>query len=581
MAMKRNLLALFASVLPLALLWAQPSEGYYDEAEGKCGEALRTALYGIIHDHTNVGYDGLWNVYEDSDVKPDGTVWDMYSDIPGDTPPYVFYFGEGKCGNYKNEGDCYNREHSLPKSWFGEGSPMKSDAFHVYPTDGKVNGQRGNHPFGEVGSPTWTSKNGSKLGRCSYPGYSGTVFEPIDEYKGDFARTYFYMSTCYKNVSFDQNSEGAAVFSGSQLKSWAVNMFLEWHRADPVSQKEIDRNNAVEDWQHNRNPFIDYPELAEHIWGTLQDVPFSADGTVTPPEPDNFQALPATNVTADGFTANWTASPGATGYLLDVYTVQTTGEGVSEVLLESDFMGGLPAGWMADGFAQKQGGEETFRLASGSKDGEVSATISLGGRTATLTVAAMQYNKDNSTLTLTVNGKEWKSWAMTADKADYTAELPADASTIALSAKADQRVYLFSVRVETEGSKQEKVSADGYPMLVGDVLSYDVTGLAAEQTYYYTVTPQGNGAAPSNEVEVYTTLTSASVSAEAIDATWQVADGELRVRGLQGEPVQVFTLTGVPLYVAPSVSGEVQVVLPAPGMYLLRIGTWAGVVAGK
>ena len=579
--MKRKLFSLLASVLPLALLWAQPGEGYYDDAEGKSGEALRTALYGIIHNHTNVGYDGLWDVYEDSDVKPDGTIWDMYSDIPGGTPPYVFYPGEGKCGNYKNEGDCYNREHSLPKSWFGDASPMVSDAFHIYPTDGKVNGMRSNYPFGEVTSATFTSKNGSKLGRCDASlGYSGTVFEPIDEYKGDFARTYFYMSTCYKNVNFDQNSSGAAVFSGSQLKQWAVDMFLEWHRADPVSQKEIDRNNAVERWQHNRNPFIDYPELAEHIWGNLQDVPFTADGTVTPPEPDDFRALPATDVSETGFTANWTASTGATGYLLDVYTVQTTGEGVSEVLLESDFTGGLPDGWTADGFAQKQGGEESFRLASGSSDGEVSTTISLGGRAATLTVTAKQYNKDNSTLTLVVNGEESEAWTMTTSYADYTAELPAGASSIALSAQAGHRVYLASVRVETAGSRQEKVSADGYPMPVGDVLSHDVTGLAAGRTYYYVVTPQGNGAAPSDEVAVYTATTSApSVSADA--PAWYVAQGELHVAGLQGEPVQVFTLTGVPLYAVPAASGEVQIALPAPGMYLLRVGTWAGVVADR
>ncbi len=578
--MKRNLLALFVSVLPLALLWAQPSEGYYDEAEGKCGEALRTALYGIIHDHTQLSYKELWSAFYDTDVKPDGTIWDMYSDIPGGTPPYVFYPGDDQCGNYGSEGDCYNREHSFPKSWFNDQYPMYTDLVHLCPTDGYVNSYRSNHPFGEVGSSTtYVSENGSKVGKCVYPGYSGTAFEPIDAYKGDFARIYFYMSTCYRDKRLDYGN-GSAMFSGSQLQSWAVNMFLEWHRADPVSQKEIDRNNAVEDWQHNRNPFIDYPELAEHIWGTLQDVPFSADGTVTPPEPDNFQALPATNVTADGFTANWTASPGATGYLLDVYTVQTTGEGVSEVLLESDFMDDLPAGW-TKGSGYTAAEDKGYRLASSNNDGAVSTTLDLDGHTATLTVNAMQYNNDNSTLTLTVDGQELEAWTMTADYADYTAELPADASAITLSARKKARVYLASVRVETEGSKQERVSADGYPMLVGDVLSYDVTGLAAEQTYYYTVTPQGNGAAPSNEVEVYTTLTSASVSAEAVDATWQVADGELRVRGLQGEPVQVFTLTGVPLYVAPSASGEVQVALPAPGMYLLRIGTWAGVVAGK
>ena len=353
--MKRNLLALFVSVLPLALLWAQPGDGYYDDAEGKSGEALRTALYGIIHDHTNVGYDGLWDVYEDSDINPQtGYIWDMYSNCE-----FIYDVDRDRGSGGTQECEYYNREHSLPKSWFGDASPMVSDAFHIYPTDKHVNGKRSNFPFGEVGSATWISENGSKLGRCvASLGYSGTVFEPIDEYKGDFARTYFYMSTCYMDREFDLAEGGKAMFSGSQLKPWAVNMFLEWHRDDPVSQKEIDRNNAVERWQHNRNPFIDYPELAEHIWGNLQDVPFTADGTVTPPEPDDFRALPATNVSETGFTANWTASTGATGYLLDVYTVQTTGEGVSEVLLESDFTGGLPDGWTADGFAQKQGGEE-------------------------------------------------------------------------------------------------------------------------------------------------------------------------------------------------------------------------------
>ena len=578
--MKRKLFSLLASVLPLALLWAQPGEGYYDDAEGKSGEALRTALYGIIHNHTQLSYKELWSAFYDTDVKPDGTIWDMYSDIPGGTPPYVFYPGDDQCGNYGGEGDCYNREHSFPKSWFNDDYPMYTDLVHLCPTDGYVNGQRSNHPFGEVGSSTtYVSENGSKVGKCVYPGYSGTVFEPIDAYKGDFARIYFYMSTCYRDKRLD-NDNGSAVFSGSQLKQWAVDMFLEWHRADPVSQKEIDRNNAVEQWQHNRNPFIDYPELAEHIWGNLQDVPFTADGTVTPPEPDDFRALPATDVSETGFTANWTASTGATGYLLDVYTVQTTGEGVSEVLLESDFTGGLPDGWTADGFAQKQGGEESFRLASGSSDGEVSTTISLGGRAATLTVTAKQYNKDNSTLTLVVNGEESEAWTMTTSYADYTAELPAGASSIALSAQAGHRVYLASVRVETAGSRQEKVSADGYPMLVGDVLSHDVTGLAARQTYYYVVTPQGNGAAPSDEVAVYTATTSApSVSADA--PAWYVAQGELHVAGLQGEPVQVFTLTGVPLYAVPTASGEVQIALPAPGMYLLRVGTWAGVVADR
>lgn len=104
-----------------------------------------------------------------------------------------------QCGQYSTLGDCYNREHSFPKSWFNDDSPMVSDAFHIYPTDGKVNSQRNNYPYGECANGTTLSPNGKvkalgKLGTSTFPGYSGTVFEPDDEYKGDFARSYFYMA---------------------------------------------------------------------------------------------------------------------------------------------------------------------------------------------------------------------------------------------------------------------------------------------------------------------------------------------------------------------------------------------------
>ncbi len=264
--MKRNFTLLSVFCLFALLLTAQPKAGYYDDAIGTSDEGLRTALFNIIKDHTELSYSGLWTAFYDTDATADGKVWDMYSDIPGGTPPYIYSFGTNQCGNYSGEGDCYNREHSLPKSWFGgDVFPMYTDLFHLYPTDGYVNGMRGNYPFGEVGSVNWTSKNGSKRGTSSSTGYSGIVFEPIDAYKGDFARTYFYMSTRYKDRNLGQ--ESTSMFTGSELDSWAVNVLLKWHREDPVSLKETDRNNAVEEYQHNRNPFIDYPELAEYIWG--------------------------------------------------------------------------------------------------------------------------------------------------------------------------------------------------------------------------------------------------------------------------------------------------------------------------
>ena len=121
----------------------------------------------------------------------------MYSDVPDGTPPYEYTLGVDQGGSAGTEGTGYNREHSWPASWYGSTSPMYTDVFMVVPTDNEVNNKRNNYPFGETDAPTWTSLNGCELGPCSYPGYTGTVFEPIDEYKGDFARAYFYMTTRY------------------------------------------------------------------------------------------------------------------------------------------------------------------------------------------------------------------------------------------------------------------------------------------------------------------------------------------------------------------------------------------------
>lgn len=245
---------------------AQPPQGYYDPASGKLGTALQQALHDIIDNHNAVSYNALWTSFQTTDKKTNGKVWDMYSDIPGGTPPYQYTFGTDQCGNYGGEGDCYNREHSWPKSWFNDGTPMYSDLFHIVPTDGYVNGKRSNYPFGEVGTASWTSQNGSKLGTCITPGYSGIVFEPRDEYKGDFARNYFYMATRYYKE--DAGWPGSDMVTGSQFKPWARAMLLIWAQQDPVSQKEIDRNNAVFAIQDNRNPFIDHPEYANAIWGS-------------------------------------------------------------------------------------------------------------------------------------------------------------------------------------------------------------------------------------------------------------------------------------------------------------------------
>ena len=270
-----------AWLLVLAVMgWAQPNNSgtYYQNADGKKGAALKTALASIINPHTQRTYNQLWTDFEKTDKKANGKVWDMYS------VKREFTFGTDQAGNYSNEGDVYNREHSFPKSWFNDEYPMYSDLFHLYPTDAKVNGMRSNHPFGEVGNVTWSSYNKfSKLGDArSDLGYSGTVFEPNDEYKGDFARTYFYMVTCYESKIKSWNCVMLDGKTYPGFSSWALKMLLKWAKNDPVSEKEINRNNAVYGIQNNRNPFIDYPGLEQYIWGTATDKAFSYDHYVEP-----------------------------------------------------------------------------------------------------------------------------------------------------------------------------------------------------------------------------------------------------------------------------------------------------------
>ena len=271
--MKRNFAILF-SLLFCGYLFA---EDYcqYDYLNGKKGNEIRKVLYEKLKDHTVLGYGQVWANVTGADDRGDGTnnIWDMYSNC--------VFSKYDKCGGGESTHDCecYNREHSLPKSWWGgsEDEPMYTDLHHLIPTDRLANSQRAAWPLGEVDSVLWT--NGSaKLGYGIFGSNSSNMtFEPADEYKGDFARIYFYMATCYMNKSFTQGGKGGKVFKAgtADLNQTALSLYLEWHRKDPVSQKEINRNNKVEKKQGNRNPFVDDPEMAEYIWGKKKNVAYS------------------------------------------------------------------------------------------------------------------------------------------------------------------------------------------------------------------------------------------------------------------------------------------------------------------
>ena len=264
--MKRSFIVILTLFLAISAS-AQAPANYYNSASGLIGDQLKVALHNIIKGHTSITYKQIWDAFWSTDNKGNGVVWDMYSDRPNGTPPYTYYLGQNQCGQYDSEGDCYNREHSWPQSWFNDQTTPRTDLHHIFATDGFVNNQRNNYPFGEVQSSptTWVSQNGSKLGPCKTAGYSGKVFEPIDEYKGDFARAIMYMSVRYYGE--DSSWGNSEMTTKSVIKPWAIAMLLRWNELDPVSQKEINRNNVIySQYQHNRNPFVDHPEYARMIW---------------------------------------------------------------------------------------------------------------------------------------------------------------------------------------------------------------------------------------------------------------------------------------------------------------------------
>lgn len=272
-----------------SLLADMPRDYYPNTLEGTSGAELKTGLHNLLKNHTRIAYGSrnyngacTWTVFKQSDVRDNGKVWDMYSNNT-----YSFSSGAAK---------GMNIEHSVPKSWWGDsyydsttpGYPYQYDAtydlHHLTPSDASANSAKSNYPLGEVINPSFD--NGvSKVGTGYANGKATNLFEPADEYKGDFARMYLYFVTCYQDYEWE--SLATTMFAQNTyptLNAYGLSLLLKWHRQDPVSQKEIDRNDAVYSFQGNRNPFIDYPNMVEYIWGDSIDYEFSFSGahTMTP-----------------------------------------------------------------------------------------------------------------------------------------------------------------------------------------------------------------------------------------------------------------------------------------------------------
>lgn len=298
----KKIYILFALALFVTFSFAQAPSGYYDSATGT-GYVLKTQLYNIVKNNTNsssssASYTGLWtlytqNAFRDNYYENDGSLLDIYSEKPLGIDSYSYTTTTQQCGNYSGESSCYNREHTIPQSVWNSNYPMYSDAHFVLPSDGYVNGKRSNYPYGKVNIATWTSTNGSKLGNNTNSGYStgytGTVFEPIDEFKGDIARCLLYFATRYED---QVTSWPYDMFDGTSTQVFTntfLNILLTWNILDPVSPYEIEKNNEVYTFQGNRNPFIDNNTYITSIWGSpLQTETFNKFANISIyPNPSN------------------------------------------------------------------------------------------------------------------------------------------------------------------------------------------------------------------------------------------------------------------------------------------------------
>jgi len=282
--MKKYLSLSIALFFALSMMAEAIPAHFYDNINGKKDAELKTTLsqlvrggerydYGTNSYHTSSNPPewqkgdlkayGTWQALPLTDMHPDGIVWDMYSNC-------VRYYP-----NKQGESGCsLNIEHCLPKSWWGgDVNDAYKDLYHLNPSDQRANGQKSNYAPGHVNKADKFDNGSFKMAKAGNSSTGFVCFEPEEQYRGDFARAYFYIATAYEDFEW---KSGTSPFDAAnamdndsylEFKPWLIEVLLDWHRADPVSDKERCRADRISDIQHNRNPFIDYPELVEYIWG--------------------------------------------------------------------------------------------------------------------------------------------------------------------------------------------------------------------------------------------------------------------------------------------------------------------------
>lgn len=650
---------------------AQIPVNYYNSAVGKSNAELKTSLHLIIKVGTRLSYGSgsgsTWSGFEKADLHPDGYVWDMYS-------LEKRYFS----GN-ANAPSGMNIEHSVAKSWWGGSSnDAYKDLYHLNPSDSRANSARGSYPLGINNGGTF-NEGSIKVGKNTFgTEYSELCFEPLDEYKGDFARAYLYMFTCYENYSWTGTSAPTMLVSTEtwpMLKPWAKDLLLQWSRQDPVSSKELNRAAEIYKIQNNRNPYIDYPELVEYLWGTMQNKAWSPDGGDYPIlnfplfgttvdfgtvaysqtdtasifikasklegdlslsisgtnaanfvlplsvltknqaesgyrliitynaqsvgnqtaklvvagggiqnaefvlnaiSTDGFMALPATVVSSESFKANWTISASASSYLLDVFTKTISGNGIKQTLLEADFNGSIPTGWSTENYTDVLT-SGYLRLASGSNPGAITTPaldLTTGGKQ--LIVSAKRYNTDSEAIiTVKVDGEVVTAWTTTSTVQDFILELPIGSSNskITLSATANKRIYIDNFKIETPGTTVSQTSVSGYPVNVGNVMTYMVENLASDSTYYYKISPVGSSSAASEEIQVKTYGPTANkyLNLNSSITCFATIEGVFISKLPSDAIITVYNLLGNQLQKVQPDAADIELKLSQKGFYLIQI----------
>lgn len=479
---------------------------YYSSADTSSAANLFNSLVSIESSAKVGGYGDLWTIYQTAYVKSDGKIKDYYSNTTSFTP------GTNQCGSsgYSKEGDCYNREHSIPKSWWGGGTTNQgADPFIVVPTDGYVNNQRSSYGFGEVSSATYTSESGCKKGTGTYGGTkTATVFEPFDSVKGDYARIVFYARVRWKDVKMT-TGDGSKYFTGSNstnygLTTEAIALFTKWSNLDPVDDWEMSVNDKIHasSTYGNRNPFIDHPEWANIIWG---GTPYTGGSTgdlnkatitlnKTSASVDVGSNINLTATTSDGSDVSWSVSNGYAKL-----STSSTASGGSVTVT------GVSAG-------------SVTVYAQSANDSTVKTSCAITVNAVGGTTAGIELDKTN--LTMSVGGNDTiKATTTDSSSINWTTS---DSSVVSLSAATSNSGSSITLTAKAEGSATITATSSSDPSMVGSCV-VTVGSVTSEGSATYTIkdkssvtttgdVPTGSSATFSNTYSTATQLTSGKVA---------------------------------------------------------------------